>query len=239
MSGEPIERSGIANVTSSAPVDDHLPEKKLIAGLIPHWGPVVAQYVQDRHDREQRRLEALAEGLADRGVSPEEVLVAATSDPTRAALIDAAFAAAQRSTWPIKARVLGRALADGHLASDDAQLDEASVRLTTVAQLEAVDVRVLEVLQKIMTDRLEVPEVERTSNGIGKGISVMYLSKYAGGLSQPVLTHIVARLNSLGLLTTLGVSYQGMSAGWAPSDYGVSILQYLYAAAEDDPNPTV
>lgn len=242
----PVPSGGISADCSTASPDtasrtlvfmapqDRLPELKLIAGLVPHWGPTLAAYVQDRHDRESRRLEALAEGVRDHGVEPEAILAAATTHPEFGALVDAAFGAAQRSSWPDKARMLGRALADGHLARDDAKLDEVGLLLSTIAALEAVDVRVLDLLQRIMTDRMPVPETESSGDGLGKGISVMNLSKYTGGISQPALTHIVSRLSGLGLITTLGRSYQGMSSGWVPSDYGVAVLQYLLAAGTDE-----
>lgn len=216
------------------PEKDWLPELKFAAALVPYRGPALAAYIQDRQDRESRRLEAFAEGVRDHGADLEAILAAATTNPQFAALVDTAFGAAQRSSWPGKARMLGRALADGHLASDDAKLDEAGLLLSTIAALEALDVRILDLLQRIMTDQMPVSETETTGDGLGKGISVMNLSKYTGGISQPALGHIVSRLSALGLITTLGRSYQGMSSGWVPSDYGVAVLEYLLVAGTDE-----
>jgi hypothetical protein len=57
-----------------------------------------------------------------------------------------AISAATRTVWPAKVRVLGRALASGLLAEDDATIDTEMLILAAMAEIEALDLSLLELL---------------------------------------------------------------------------------------------
>lgn len=64
----------------AAPGRDFLPEAKLAASLLPFRGPQLAQYIQDAHERRQRRRNTMADAALERVDSVETLLDRINSD---------------------------------------------------------------------------------------------------------------------------------------------------------------
>lgn len=80
------------------------------------------------------------------GGEPEELdALIRTSERTRLQA-GIAISAATRTGWPAKVRALGRALASGLLAEDDAQIDSEMLILAAMADIEAPHLSLLELL---------------------------------------------------------------------------------------------
>jgi hypothetical protein len=63
-----------------------------------------------------------------------------------------AMAAAERTAWPPKVRALGRALAAGLIASDEAEVDAQQQALVAMADLERLHIVLLELLVRYEAD---------------------------------------------------------------------------------------
>jgi hypothetical protein len=101
---------------------------------------IVSETLTRRRERGQRVL-AVASSAA--GMPPEELLQRILRDERLLDLAAAVVAAASQTMVDAKIRTLGRALAAGALASDDAIVDEQRFLVDTLADLEAPHVRVL------------------------------------------------------------------------------------------------
>ncbi len=103
------------------------------------WAEVTA-------DGKRRAAEALALACEALDYEPEELegLIGA-SDRTRL-LAGIALSAATRTAWQDKVRTLGRSLASGLLAADDAQIDTEQLIIAAIADIEAPQLSLLELL---------------------------------------------------------------------------------------------
>jgi hypothetical protein len=97
-------------------------------------------------DGRRRAGEALAAACEALECDPAELgerIVASERTRLQAGI---AISAATRTVWPTKVRVLGRALASGLLAEDDTTIDTEMLVLAAMADIEARDLSLLELL---------------------------------------------------------------------------------------------
>ena len=99
-----------------------------------------------RCDAQQRQGETFAAAQEVMGGDPEELerLILASDQSRLQAGI--ALAAASRTTWPPKVRALGRALAAGVVATDDARVDTEPLIMAALADIEFPQGALLELL---------------------------------------------------------------------------------------------
>lgn len=182
------ERSAAPVVTD--PPSPELPDPRIqfFTRLIPTLGQPLAQYRRDLWEREARRVEAMATAAGER-ISVEALFEAIRSDERVEGMFRAAVESAQRATSDAKVRLLGRALASGVLANDDALVDEAEVLLRVAAQLEGPEIRALVVLDRLSAD-------------YGHRLSDCFSPLIERGFIRAIVDPIVGRLVHLGLLVT-------------------------------------
>jgi hypothetical protein len=102
-------------------------------------------------------LDAALEGFE----STEQFLERVNKDERRQWLLENAVEESERASSDQKARALGRALLRGLAADDDAKVDEAPQRMRIIADLEAIDVKVLDLLAKVAYHRtVEIPDLQ-------------------------------------------------------------------------------
>jgi hypothetical protein len=94
----------------------------------------------------RRGAEALAEACEGTGLPVEETLSRIFNDEKSQLLAATAVFAATRTTWEGKVRTLGRSLASGLLASDDAEIDTEQLIMSAIADMEAPHLALLDLL---------------------------------------------------------------------------------------------
>lgn len=119
----------------------------LAQGLLPYgvdfFGKVLAEFGQDAQRRAGEMMMSAGEAL---GCEPGELADrAAGSERARLLTTTATFGAAQ-TTWPPRVRALGRVLADGLIAEDEATIDLTDMALAAMAEMERSHVSLLELL---------------------------------------------------------------------------------------------
>ena len=119
----------------------------LAQGLLPYavdfFGKALAEFGQDAQRRAGDMMMSAGEAL---GLEPGEMAdLAAGSERARLLTVTATFGAAQ-TTWPSRVRALGRVLADGLIADDDAKIDLTDMALAAMAEMERPHVSLLELL---------------------------------------------------------------------------------------------
>ena len=118
------------------------PIENLIIGLVPYVGQQVADFQRDRYVLALHRQRLVAEAAAEAtGWTPEELLEAVAADEHLGDMLLRALEAARRSGVEEKLRALGRAVATGALATDDADVDTAELLIRTLDDLEAPEIR--------------------------------------------------------------------------------------------------
>lgn len=114
-----------------------------IAGAVPILDEMQARWLR----RERQKVgQAIQVAVDKTGFSADDFLKELTKDDLRLALLSEALSAAARTAVDAKIRALGVALANGALANDDARLDEERVWVQILAEVEAPQLRVLQVL---------------------------------------------------------------------------------------------
>lgn len=120
------------------------PLEQLIVGLVPVVGQPLADFRRDRYTLEMHRARVVAEEVAAAtGWSPAELLEQVASDERLGDVLVRTIEAARRSGVEAKLRALGRAVASGALAADDAEVDIAELLVRTLDDLEAAEIRAL------------------------------------------------------------------------------------------------
>jgi len=119
----------------------------LAMGLLPYgvdfFGNVLAEFGQDAQRRAGDMMTSAAEAL---GCEPTELAdKVVESERARLLTTTATFGAAQ-TTWSPRVRALGRALADGLIAEDDAKIDLTDMALAAMTEMERPHVSLLELL---------------------------------------------------------------------------------------------
>jgi hypothetical protein len=182
--------------------------------------------------RDYQASRALEIAAHQANVELDELRRRLTADPRRLQLTAAALSAAAATALDAKIRVLGRALATGAIATDDATVDEQQLLVAAMADLEAPHVRVL--------NQLSIQHAgywgPKTLTGQAHGWSPHDLATQVPGIAavlQPILTVLAGH----GLIMDTGVGTWGYSAGesqrWVLTDYGKRCLAELEALGND------
>lgn len=117
------------------------------ATLGPLLVPVAEQVFREVNmDGRRRSGEALAATCDASGLSAEETVTRALSDEKSRLLSANAIIAATHTAWEDKVRTLGRSLASGLLAADDAQIDSEQLIMAAIADMEAPHLALLDLL---------------------------------------------------------------------------------------------
>jgi hypothetical protein len=116
------------------------------AALAPLLEPFAQRVWDELSAQGQRRMgEALA-AACDAGVPPDELDERINASDRTQLLTGHALAAASRTAWDDKVRTLGRSLAAGLLADDDAQIDTEQLIISALADIEGPHLALLEFL---------------------------------------------------------------------------------------------
>lgn len=118
------------------------PTTQALLKIVPKVGSVLAEWRQDTYERDLRRVQVMSEAAAE-AVDLEALLDALHTDEVLSDMFRTAVEAAIRAGSEDKLRLLGRALASGALAKDDARVEEAEQLLRAAVELDPVDLRAL------------------------------------------------------------------------------------------------
>jgi hypothetical protein len=158
------------------------PTTQAMLRLIPGVGAVMAQWRDETYLRDKERVERMGAATAE-VIDGEAVLRAIQEDERVSDMFRDVMSAAVRTGDDNKLGLLGRALASGVLAKDDAAVDEAQQFLRIASELDPVDLRALLELSK------------------SDGISQPWLTVRTRLDLTPALTDVVmARLHRLDLM---------------------------------------
>lgn len=136
----------------SVSVDRYGPELKLLLGFIPVAGPALSTYLDDLLTRRAKRLESTLHVFADEsGASIADLFESSVQKAGLRSLLTDTLESAQRTADERKLRALGRILAQGYLAGDDAAVDELALMHAAVRDLEAPH---LKVLDRLMAEKM-------------------------------------------------------------------------------------
>jgi adenylate kinase len=197
--------------------------------------PAFLDYLEDWRERQAIRMTQMSDAAAEAYPgSPQELLERLQADAQVLAMLDTALAASARASTEDKARALGRALANGALARDDAKIDEAAQMLRIIADLEPIEVRTLDALLRIGYGEGQEPSA-LTQHELGRRppqkINTDDLTeRMGGGLSLASVDGAISVLYRHGLVETSSGLY-GWSPKWWISDLGVAVLAFLQDSA--------
>jgi hypothetical protein len=128
-----------------------------LAGAVTTEMSTVAARIFDDH---RRRATSTVEAAAEFADQPaDELVIHLLSTELSRELLHRAVQAAAHATSEAKIKALAQALADGAIATDRAVVDESLVVIDAVGQLEALHLRLLEILTRLPDD----PAVEHYS----------------------------------------------------------------------------
>ena len=167
------------------------PVTQAVLRLLPK-GTVAAQYRADQFARESLRAEQLKEAISEE-LTIESLFDQISSSEEVGEMFRVAVESASRSTSEGHIRLLGKFLAAGALAADQARVDEADQLLRVTAQLDPVDLRALLVLEGKLQQR--------------RNVTPMHCLKNDMGFSSALSHAIFARLTRLGLLSSERSAY--------------------------------
>lgn len=139
-----VFRSSAAVAAGGAAIDSPL-AGLAAAGLLPFVDEAVRRWQARQARNVARALEVAVDSAA---VPPEDLLRRLTGDPSRLALFGEALTAAATSAVDSKVRVLGRALASGALAEDEALVDEERLWTRILLDIEAPHLRIMDYLMR-------------------------------------------------------------------------------------------
>ncbi|WP_155247158.1 hypothetical protein [Salinispora arenicola] len=120
------------------------------AGLIPVLDQAVGRW---QAAQARNAGKALDEAVEVSALAPEDFLGRLTQTPARLLLLGSALNAAAQSTYEERVRALGRALASGALAADDARVDEEQLWVAVMADIDAPHLRIIQYLMRDHPDR--------------------------------------------------------------------------------------
>jgi hypothetical protein len=213
-----------AAAVSGAIVDLVLPGAGAPVGVGVQW--LVNFLGRGIERRRDKALDALDEACAAGAVTAEELLDRAGSDERRVELTMRAMDAAARSTSEAKIRALGRALATGVLAEDDAIVDREMFVVDALSRLEAPHIKLLNILSG--TSQPQRNGVLYTTHELAWSVPQLVR---AYPQVEATLGAIVAALTSLGAavdVTTGG--FGGGEPSYQASDFGHALLRRLRGA---------
>jgi hypothetical protein len=228
--------------TEASDANPLLPEIKIALRLIaPARAEALISYLEDRRARRQARLESLAEAAEAQGGETFDVLLEkARQDDSRSDLTEEVLQQATETAAEWKMRALGRALARGLLADDEAEIDEVHLMLAAIDDLEAPHVRVLQRLYA-EGDRYSGIADYQLATMFPNGVRVLYallktLERH--GLAGQLPSRVIDGGDAAGV----GPDTPQM---WAIWDFGILLTEQLLREGERDsrresscPNPT-
>ena len=163
-----------------------------------------------RHNAE-KMLQQVLDALA---VEPEELTRRLEASPAlRRVFFNAARAAADTD---VEEKINGLARVSAQAAADSAAVDPAHMLVRTIEQLDPIDVRALHVI-----------ETPRPSEAINTSRIVPALG-VSEGMGQAIVGHLI----QLGLAKAHGATFTGLHADADLSDFGMEVLDYLRARAD-------
>jgi hypothetical protein len=135
------------------------------AALAPLLEPMAAHIWEELGAAGRRRAGQVLSAAVDAGVSPDELLDRINASDRTQLLAGYALAAAARTAWQDKVRTLGRSLAAGLLAEDDANIDTEQIIIAAIADIEGPHLTLLDLLtcyepvyvQDSRHSRLDIP----------------------------------------------------------------------------------
>jgi hypothetical protein len=215
------------------PDDDgsYLPELRLVLRLLSESrGQAIMDYVAARRPRQEARLDQFAdEAEAASGLTFEALLQRSIEDDSRSDLTQEVLEQASRTVAEVKMRALGRALALGLLADDDAAVDEVNLMLTALRDLEVPHIRVLHRLYSEGTRYEGIVDYELASM-FRNGTQVLYpilktLERHglAGDLSGTPMNRPVSEFAD-----------PDRARVWAIWDFGILLIDRLLEVGEAD-----
>jgi hypothetical protein len=212
------------------------PEGGLIAGT----AAAVVQHVvrEEMARRFQRAADVVEIAATEAQMTPEELLERIRADDRLLELAASVIAAAAETALKTKVRLLGRALARGTLAADDATIDHERFMVDTLAALEAPHLRVLQQINQRYSGygRRTTPDGQRQAHGW----TFEALASRQPGL-RPVIRPILSVLTAQALIFDTAVGTWGYSSGkserWIITEYGRRFLDLLEERGSEEPDP--
>jgi hypothetical protein len=179
--------------------------------------------------RRRRATEALDEASRESGHTVDDLLTFAGQDDRRSELAFRALTAASQATLDEKVRALGRALATGVLAADDAIVDRETYVVDALSALQPPHVRVLEILEK--------PPIRQENGRIYRSVDLAWTpanveSRYPQAKS--VIGALFATLSAIGAVKDIALGTLDYEATYELSDFGRLLLARLREAAGAD-----
>lgn len=176
----------------------------------------MVEFRRKQDERERRREEVVGREIEAAGLLITDLLDRITEDEQLADLLRLALEAAVRTGEDAKLRMMGRAVASGALAADDAEFDEARLLLRTASDIEMPELRALLQMRENQQGTITADGVPIASRG------------------PDVPGHLIARLQGLGVVNRPLAS--GALRPVAPLDtispYGWRLLQLLQDVAD-------
>jgi hypothetical protein len=189
--------------------------------------PTFLEYIQDTSKRAWSRVKAASDEAVDVFGDAEQLLERITSDDRLLWLLDSTVDAAARASTEGKARALGRALAEGALANDDARFDEAALMSRIINDVEPIDLRVLARLSDLRHGRHVPSEAGPAADGFPAYLWTVDLARVAG-LDPVVVDGPLGLLQRHGLIGQAVISpNEDEGTGWCITDLGDHLLDYL------------
>jgi hypothetical protein len=201
--------------------------------------PVGMDYLRERAERQSQRIAAMSdEAAASYPGTVDELLARLRSDERLQAIFDEAVDASARASTQAKARTIGRALASGALAADDAAVDEALLMMRVIRDLEPVDFRVLAHLARLTNPPVGAPRptglgLEFDGDDEVGHITAAGLAHEMGGAQM--LMSVEASMPVLQRHGLVGSVIRYDSTGWRAIAFGLMILNYVSRHATTDP----
>lgn len=118
----------------------------LAAGLGPVLEPLVEGVWAELAEAVKRRHLRTLESTVEAGIPPEELGERINASERTQLLTGSALSGAGRTAWEDKLRTLGRSLASGLLAGDDAKIDVEQMIIAAITDIEGPQLAMLELL---------------------------------------------------------------------------------------------
>jgi hypothetical protein len=193
--------------------------KAVLGILSPQRAAVVLEWLDSWHvhdeDRGRTAFEAATE---EAGTSADELLDAIMADERLTDLFRMTMELAARSGSEQKLKALGKALASGVLANDDAAYEQSLLLMRTIGQLEAPDIRVLSLVQHFE----RVHPTAAKDEDVWAGLSA--------GPFPPLAVWV--HLEQTGLIRKVPGS--GEDQPYYLTDYGKQVVEELVTAGQAD-----
>ncbi|MDQ6944741.1 MAG: hypothetical protein M3256_00410 [Actinomycetota bacterium] len=194
---------------------DLLPEKKLLLRLaLPYVGEKVAEYLQDRREREMRRAEQFRQLVLDRSkLEPEEILERVATDERVEELFWNAMEVATHSSLEDKRKAAAGILSDG--LKDDALVDQHFLHLRLLDNLDAPEFAIVRALRLYSVDASRLRLMDDADRVFDQTIGLTYrqLSEYVPQVVGDALHVVVQNLKTFGIVRehALGVGFSDIA----------------------------